>query len=375
MASYQLKIIATYSDNSTKDVSNEFDWSSSDTNLATVSSSGLVSTKDINTSTSVEIFYESYEKANDGSAIFGGSKVFTLQNIDIESVRLEPSSTIYLDIGQTSSIKAIATYVDGSVANITDYSTWSSSDGSVATVDSGVVTALKEGNITITASSNKFNDKSDSVDVNVIKTTYKSLELRADTTSFNVEQNIELELFGTTDNNTTVLLSDSELVKWDSSETDIVSISGNMAEALEKGQSDITASITFENNATIKDTITLSVLRDEYIRIFKDNQEIELPYVKILEEELDESEEFTLKAVGKDFKISDLIVRDINGTEILYGAYFDGLEDGDDLFYEEDNITFTLNRDYDTIDWVEFYFKVDDEYNSIFSLKYKESEN
>ena len=54
--------------------------------------------------------------------------------------------------GESGRLTAMVTYTDGSVQNRTTAAQWASSDQSVATVDaSGLVTALRDGRTTVTA--------------------------------------------------------------------------------------------------------------------------------------------------------------------------------------------------------------------------------
>ena len=69
-----------------------------------------------------------------------------------------PSSTS-VGVGATLQLTASARDINGNVLNVSDF-TWTSSDGSVATVDAtGLVTGVTDGAITITATANNVSSQ------------------------------------------------------------------------------------------------------------------------------------------------------------------------------------------------------------------------
>ncbi|NOW87014.1 uncharacterized protein YjdB [Clostridium beijerinckii] len=141
----QLSATVTPSNATNKSVT----WTSSDNTVATVDSNGLVTAK-------VDGAVVIKAKANDGS------NVENTYNVTITGQTITPStvSVTGVSITGTNSIssKGGTTQLTATVApsNATDKSvTWTSSDNTIATVDSnGLVTAKTDGTVTITATAN-----------------------------------------------------------------------------------------------------------------------------------------------------------------------------------------------------------------------------
>ena len=136
----QLTATATYNDNTTEDISGTVTWTSSDTSIATVSSNGRVTAvKEGNVTITASVA---------GTAVSDTAAV-TVKNADPTSLSLDPDSTKLL-VGTTATLTPSyePANVNASLVNLV----WNSSDENVATVDSdGVVTAVREGTATITA--------------------------------------------------------------------------------------------------------------------------------------------------------------------------------------------------------------------------------
>jgi uncharacterized protein YjdB len=138
----QYRAVARYSDSSTKDVTTVVAWTSSDQSIATVFSSGLVTTL----------------KA--GAVIIGASMsgftgtqaVTVLAALPtLVSVRITGETPLTAS-SNTAPFALIGKYSDGSERTLTPV-TWASSDPSIARVGSdGGVTPLKAGNVQISGS-------------------------------------------------------------------------------------------------------------------------------------------------------------------------------------------------------------------------------
>ena len=118
-------------------------WTSSDTSVASVSSSGLVYGNAVGTATITGSIVNEYGRTITGSCEVNVHTVSPTA-IDIYAANTE------LSIGQTTQLHQMFTPSDTTNKNVT----WSSSNTSVATIDSdGVVTALRAGTTTITVRS------------------------------------------------------------------------------------------------------------------------------------------------------------------------------------------------------------------------------
>lgn len=138
----QLTALGNYSDGTSLNITSSVTWASSDTSVATVSATGVARAAAAGTATIAATF---------GS--ISGSTAFTATSATLESIAVTPTNPNFPN-GLTQKLAAIATYSDGSSRDISLSAVWSSSDASVASVDStGVVRGLAVGTSTITAKS------------------------------------------------------------------------------------------------------------------------------------------------------------------------------------------------------------------------------
>lgn len=117
-------------------------WSSNNTSVATVSSSGVVTAKAAGTATITV-------KTNDGGKTASCTVSVYAASISVTGISLDKSS-MSLSVGNSDYLKPIIIPSNASNTGVT----WTSSNTSVATVSSGVVTARAEGNAVITAKTN-----------------------------------------------------------------------------------------------------------------------------------------------------------------------------------------------------------------------------
>lgn len=139
----QLKAIGTYSDSTTKDLTASVTWTSSNDKTATVAAglvTGLVAGPVTITATSDTV---------------KGMDALTVGPPNLSSVVISPDGPT-IAVNSTQQFKLFGKYTDGSVAEITQGVTWSSSDTSIATIDAttGKATAVLNalGNTNISAS-------------------------------------------------------------------------------------------------------------------------------------------------------------------------------------------------------------------------------
>jgi uncharacterized protein YjdB len=138
-----------YTDGTTRDVTDEVTWSSSNATVATVSnaggSRGLASTGGVGSVTITATL--------DGKS---GSTTFTVSRADLVTIAVSPDGS-ELAKGTSRAFTALGLLTDGTRQDLTGQVTWSSSNGSVATVSNtagsrGRVDAVGVGNATISAS-------------------------------------------------------------------------------------------------------------------------------------------------------------------------------------------------------------------------------
>ncbi|WP_075341422.1 Ig-like domain-containing protein [Tenacibaculum agarivorans] len=144
-------------------------WSSSDINVATVSTTGLVTAIDDGTAT---ITGKTLSGDNTDTSIItvtGGDGEDPDDTTDViaTGITVTPANTT-LEIGQTTNLTA--TIVPSNTTNKTV--TWSSNNTSLATVTaSGVVTAIASGNVIITATTADGSNLTDTATITVNSTT------------------------------------------------------------------------------------------------------------------------------------------------------------------------------------------------------------
>jgi hypothetical protein len=142
----QIPFTATgiYSDGSSADLTTTVRWSSSATNVATISSGGVASTLAPGTTVITAAL----------NGIMASSTV-TVTMAPLMSITVTPPLST-LNIGGTVQLVATGTYADGTSADLTTSVTWSSSSPGVASVSNamgsaGLVTALSAGNTSVVA--------------------------------------------------------------------------------------------------------------------------------------------------------------------------------------------------------------------------------
>ena len=368
----QITVYAEFDDATQESVTDEMLWSSSDTTIATVSN-GLVATT--SKSGSVQISYKTKDIAKGDIAYFEKTYNVNVKALELLKIELSESSIVLYE-GGTHLLHATGTFEDNSSSeisyqDITNDCSWVSADSNISSVDTllnkGLVTARNIGITTITAS-NLGQSASSIVEVKEIE--YTKIEIDTNETIFNVEQSITLEASAFTNDGKKVYL-DAEELEWSSSDDEIVSVTGNRAIAKKAGE--VTIKALYKEDITLSDTISLEVDKEEYVRIFKNGIEVEFPFAQSSEYTtlpvlLDT---FTLRAVGKDFHVQNLLVKDFNITIIDSNeAYFDGVSNGETI-YEDVNLTYTLVHSA-TQKELHYYYTIDDTFSNSFSQKYKE---
>ena len=138
----QLAATGTYSDGSTQDITSQVQWSSSTPSIATVSSTGLISTLATGSSTIT---------ATMNSISTTASVTVTAAVLQSISVTAPQSS---FALGLSLQLTATGTYSDGTTQNLTNSVTWSSQTPSVGVVSStGVATGHTTGTFNAVATS------------------------------------------------------------------------------------------------------------------------------------------------------------------------------------------------------------------------------
>ncbi len=145
-------------------------WTSSDTSIATVSSSGTVKAKKVLTKTDVVITAVSQED----SSIYAQATISILPKAQSVSI-IAPETSIYMVDSTTLSLSASVAPLDASQGIA-----WSTNNKRLATVDAnGVVTGIKAGKVKITAKATDGSGKYAYVYINVLNRSAKAINYRA----------------------------------------------------------------------------------------------------------------------------------------------------------------------------------------------------
>ena len=146
----QFKATGYLNDQTSEDITTEVTWSSSNTSVATINSSGLATAIAQGTTTITAISTMPSSYSDEGSS---ESTTLTVNSATLSSISVT-SDNPSIPVGGTQHFIATGTYSDGASYDITTQATWTSSDTSVAAVSGdGLATAIAAGTATITATS------------------------------------------------------------------------------------------------------------------------------------------------------------------------------------------------------------------------------
>jgi uncharacterized protein YjdB len=139
--SQQFTAIGNYSDGSTQDMTGSVNWSSS-SSAATLSGSGLATGESVGTSTI--------------TATWGSITASATLNVGppvLVSMAVTPANASFA-LGTTQALIATGTYSDGSTLDLTNQASWSTANGSIATVSAqGLATSVAVGSTGVSATS------------------------------------------------------------------------------------------------------------------------------------------------------------------------------------------------------------------------------
>ena len=135
----------TYTDGSTQDLTSSVMWSSSDWNVATITTGGQATGEATGIATISAIV---------GSVI--GTANLRVTPAVVVALKINPA-TLFMSPGSSLQIQAIATWSDGTTEDLSANVAWSVQKASIAIVSkTGIVTAQQIGSATITAQINKI---------------------------------------------------------------------------------------------------------------------------------------------------------------------------------------------------------------------------
>ena len=236
----RFRAVASYSGGTTRNVTAEATWVSSDNNVATV---------DAGLATGVA------EGTTGITATLGGvtsnEATLSVTAPAVVSVEVAPESGT-IGVGDTVQFAATATYSDGTTGDITGQATWDSSDTDVATVDAGLATGVAEGSTEIRATFDGVT--SDAAILSVTTAAVVSIEVALESGTIGVGDTVQFTATATYSDGTTGDITGQ--ATWNSSDPDVATIN---AEGLATGEGEGTIEITATLDGVTSDPVTLTV--------------------------------------------------------------------------------------------------------------------
>ena len=220
----QFSAVGSYSDGSSRDLTALVSWTSSTVANATVSASGVVTGLAGGSATITATL----------NSVSGSTSV-TVNAPTITAISIAPDD-LTLPLGVSEQYTASAIYSDGSVQDLVSGVTWSSSNATVASVDSnGVATTLTAGTTSITATVGGFTDSST---ITVVPASLVSITVTPASLSMAAGTQQQFTATGIfSDGSTQVLTS----ATWFSSAANVLTVDANgLGQALASGSATIT---------------------------------------------------------------------------------------------------------------------------------------
>jgi uncharacterized protein YjdB len=268
----QFSVTGTYGNSNhatTQAVTSGLTWSSSDTAVATVNSSGLVTAVGAGTA-SITATAQAFNGPTSSSATVtvtstGGGTASGA----IATIAITPATQTVTGAGQTVQFIAIGTTSSGATVNVTNQVAWTSSATSVATINAvgGLATSVGAGTTTITA---LYNDASSGTTVTGTATLtvnggsstgFTSLQLIPGSQALSASgQTGQFIALGTTGAGTVLDVTDSSQIAWSSSIPSIATVNATgLAAGVSVGTTTITALLTNSDGSVVSNTATVTV--------------------------------------------------------------------------------------------------------------------
>ncbi|WP_180768691.1 Ig-like domain-containing protein [Vibrio parahaemolyticus] len=261
---------AFFSDSTSRDVTNDpaVSWSSSDNDIATVIT-GEASGNGVAKGESEGVVTIKASGIANGQT-FENSAALTVTSAEVASMVVTPISDT-TPVGLTKPFTATVTLTDGTPINVTDDPaiSWSSSDPTIATVETGnttggngVATGVESGTVTITATGSANGTKfTESAQLTVTNAVITDLQVTPanDTTPIGLsKQFTAIALLS--DGKETLDVTNESAISWSSSNTSIATIDASgLATGASTGVVTITAQGTTPEGTNVMGTATLEV--------------------------------------------------------------------------------------------------------------------
>ena len=242
----QMTAIAYLDDLGPQDVTLQAKWSSSDTGVATVSSSGLVTGRSMGTAV-ISAFYE-MDRASFTVTVQAGSP--------LESITVTPSSASIVN-GTTQQFTATGTFIDNSTMDISSLVAWGTTNPAVAVVDAaGLATAKGSGTVTISASYQGIGSISSGGNATLTVTpSLVSIDLSPGSVSIANGLTYPFSATANYDNGYTVDVT--ALADWDSNNTAVATVGLNTGIATAEGEGTALINAAYSGVTSANATLTV----------------------------------------------------------------------------------------------------------------------
>src|SRR5215813_6790600 len=208
--STQLKIVGKYSDGTSQEMTSSVIWENVDSNIATISQSGLVS--------SVAVGQTSVTATKSGVS---ATVPLIVSKASLEALSINPSSAT-IALGTSTQLVATGTYTDKTTQDLTQLVKWEADQPGIVTVNaSGVAVSKSVGNTAVSAS---LDGRSGSNQITVLSAALVAIIVRGQNASVPLGSKEQFTAIGAYTDGTTIDLTNT--VSWTSRPTGILSMSG-----------------------------------------------------------------------------------------------------------------------------------------------------
>lgn len=233
----QFSAVGTFTDGTTRDITSQLKWTSSQPSIATVSA-GLASGLAPGTTTIT---------ATSGSV--SASASLTVTNANVVSITINPASPTIV-VGLFKQLEATGSFSDGSSQNISGVATWASSATAVAATNTaGLVSALSPGTATISAA---FESMIGNSNVTVQPPSLIRISVTPSSPTIANTTTQPFAVIGYYNDGSTQTLTNAT---WSSSDTSVATMNGSTAVSKQPGSTTITAVL---NSFSASTTLTVS---------------------------------------------------------------------------------------------------------------------
>jgi len=241
----QVVLTATFADNSTKDVTDEANWTSGQDSIATVNA-GMV------------------RGAGSGStsitATYGNKSIAIPVEVDVAKSLDVNQRLVVMGMNEQRTLTLTATYSHGGTKNVTSLAEWSTNQPTVVDVNKGVLTANNNGRATVTA---KYGGKTITVSVEV--EVVQKLTLNKRFLMMKTGNREQLVLTATYSNGSTRNVSAE--ADWTTRMYKVADVQGGLVTAIGSGKTTITAKYGGKTVSIPVEVDTLKYLKTDVVKL------------------------------------------------------------------------------------------------------------